>query len=686
MMEKDTFFNRDLSWLGFNERVLMEAGRDQVPLLERIKFLSIYSSNLDEFYRVRMPVLMALDTLTKDKENEEAYREAKAEIDRQQGEFGKILSEDILPELLKQKIHWIYNQEMPSKLQENTGKVFFNEILAVLHPVRIDIEEKVFFAQNNKLYQVVILEDQQGKERIELVNVPSDQLPRFYHFEADGLRYVVFLDDIIKQHLEHLFPKDKITGVFNVKITRDAELRLEEELDADMAAMIEKELAKRDLGLATRFLCEPGIPLRCLYRIIYALKLEKASVVEGGVYHNLKDLGSFPLEDKALEYPRRTALNALDIPRGKTLFEQIAEQDILIHVPYESYDPVLRFFNEAAHDPAVEEVYCTLYRVANPSRIIQALISASQNGKKVTAMLELKARFDEANNIKWAAQMKAAGVKIIYSSVSFKVHAKVALLKRREGEGKKYLGLLATGNLNESTARFYTDHILLTANEPMLKELELLFGFLGKKKKRPAEEDFIDFKHLFVAQFNLQSRFLALIDQEIENASKGLSSGITIKLNNLEERVLIAKLYEASRAGVKVQLLVRSICCLIPGVEGQSEQIHIKRIVDRYLEHGRVFIFHNQGDEKVFLGSADWMNRNIYSRIEVCFPVYEPKLKQELIHILDLQLADNVQAVELNDHLQNIPLTGKPEIRSQEAIYTFIETNLIKTSPHEEIL
>ncbi|PTT01720.1 polyphosphate kinase 1 [Pedobacter sp. HMWF019] len=685
-MEKDTFFNRDLSWLGFNERVLMEAGRDQVPLLERIKFLSIYSSNLDEFYRVRMPVLMALDTLTKEKENEEAYRAAKAEIDRQQRGFGKILSENILPELLEQNIHWIYNQEMPSKLREQTGKVFFNEILAVLHPVRIDIEEKVFFAQNNRLYQIVILKDEQEKERIELVNVPSDLLPRFYQFQADGQRYVVFLDDIIKQHLEHLFPKDKITGVFNVKITRDAELRLEEELDADMAAMIEKELAKRDLGLATRFLCEPGIPLRCLYRIIYALKLEKASVVEGGVYHNLKDLGHFPLEDKALEYPGRTALNAVDIPPGKTLFEQIAEQDILIHVPYESYDPILRFFNEAAHDPAVEEVYCTLYRVANPSRIIQALISASQNGKKVTAMLELKARFDEANNIKWAAQMKAAGVKIIYSSVSFKVHAKVALLKRREGEGKKYLGLLATGNLNESTARFYTDHILLTAYEPMLKELELLFGFLGKKKKRPAEEDFIDFKHLLVAQFNLQSRFLALIDQEIQNASKGLSSGITIKLNNLEERVLIAKLYEASRAGVKVQLLVRSICCLIPGVKGQSEQIQVRRIVDRYLEHGRVFVFHNQGDEKVFLGSADWMNRNIYSRIEVCFPVYEVNLKKDLINILDLQLADNVQAVELNDHLQNITLTGKPEIRSQEAIYAFIETKLIKTSPHEEIL
>ncbi len=685
-MENDTFFNRDLSWLGFNERVLMEAGRDQVPLLERIKFLSIYSSNLDEFYRVRMPVLMALDTLTTDKENEEAYRTAKVEINRQQHEFGRVLSEDILPELLKQKIHWIYNQEMPLKLKEETGKVFFNEILAVLRPVRIDIEEKVFFAQNNKLYQVVILEDPQGKERIELVNVPSDQLPRFYHFEADGLRYVVFLDDIIKKHLEHLFPKDKITGVFNVKITRDAELRLEEELDSDMAAMIEKELAKRDLGLATRFLCEPGIPLRCLYRIIYALKLEKASVVEGGVYHNLKDLGSFPLEDKTLEYPRRTALNAVNIPPGKTLFEQIAEQDLLIHVPYESYDPVLRFFNEAAHDPAVEEVYCTLYRVANPSRIIQALISASQNGKKVTAMLELKARFDEANNIKWAAQMKAAGVKIIYSSVSFKVHAKVALLKRREGADKKYLGLLATGNLNESTARFYTDHILLTADEAMLKELELLFGFLGKKKKRPAEEDFIDFKHLLVAQFNLQSCFLALIDQEIENASKGLSSGITIKLNNLEERVLIARLYEASRAGVKVRLLVRSICCLIPGVKGQSEHIQVRRIVDRYLEHGRVFIFHNQGDEKAFLGSADWMNRNIYSRIEVCFPVYEPKLKKDLIDILNLQLADNVQAVELNDHLQNIPVTGKPEIRSQEAIYTFIETNLIKTSPHEEIL
>lgn len=685
-MEKDVFFNRDLSWLGFNQRVLNEAGRKQVPLLERIRFLSIYSSNLDEFYRVRMPVLMALNTLTSAPENQAAYFSAKAEIDRQQQEFGSILSGQILPELRTHGVQWIYNQPVPPVLLDQTEKIFFNELLAAIHPVCLDEEGQDFFAQNNKLYQAVVLEDLQGRERIELINIPSDLLPRFYQFHVQGLHYVVFIEDILKQHLSYLFAQDKITGIFNVKITRDAELRLDEDLDADMAAMIEKELARRDLGFATRFLCEPGIPLRCLYKIIYALKLERASVVEGGSYHNLKDLGSFPFEDKKLEYPEWRALNPVQIPPGKTLFDQIAERDLLIHVPYESYDPVLRFFNEAGHDPEVEEVYCTLYRVASNSKIIQALINASKNGKKVTVMLELKARFDEANNIKWAKQMKAAGIKIIYSSISFKVHAKVALVKRKADAENRYFGLLATGNLNESTVRFYTDHILLTANEPMLRELEQLFVFLGKKKKRPAEEDFIDFKHLLVAQFNLQSRFLDLIDQEIEQASKGLPSGIIIKLNNLEERTLISKLYEASRAGVPVKLLVRSICCLVPDLKGQSEQISVNRIVDRYLEHGRVFMFHHQGAEKVFLGSADWMNRNVYSRIEVCFPLYDENLKKGLMEILQLQLADNVQSVRLDSNLQNIPVHGHPEIRSQEAIYELLKEKLTKTSPHEEIL
>jgi polyphosphate kinase len=652
-INEEIFLNRDLSWLDFNERVLLEAENAAVPLLERINFLSIYSSNLDEFYRVRVPVIMAINTFDPKNEHQSVYDQVKRKIQQQQERYGAIIRNGIIPALAKQHVQWVYNAAVPAALEEQLRDIYFNEILACIHTVKTGLTDTGFFAENNALYQVVILTDHKGQEKIAFVNIPSDVLPRFYALTYDGIRYVIFIEDIIKHHLPYLFPGEHISGVYNVKVTRDAEMKLEEEVDADMVVMIEKELAKRDFGFATRLLCQPGIPLRYLYRIIYALKLEKALIVMGGVYHNLKDLSRFSVENDVLKYPLWPAIQAVKVPPFSSLLEEISKNDLLVHVPYESFKVVLRFFNEAAQDPDVEAISCTLYRVANPSRIVQALINAAKNGKKVGVMLELKARFDEANNIKWARQLKAAGVSIFYSSISFKVHAKIALVKRRSGHNTPYLGLLATGNMNETTAKFYTDHILLTAHQPMLKELALLFSFLAKKKKKPAAEDFIPFSHLLVAQFNLQSQFLALIDREIAHAKKGLRAEIRIKLNNLEERVFISKLYEASRAGVIIKLLVRSICCLVPGIAGQSENITVKRIVGRYLEHGRVFIFNNNGAEEVYMGSADWMNRNIYNRIEVCFPIYDPQLKKSLINLMTLQL---------NDAIEN----------PQEAIYKFL--------------
>jgi polyphosphate kinase len=329
---------------------------------------------------------------------------------------------------------------------------------------------------------------------------------------------------------------------------------------------------------------------------------------------------------------------------------------------------VLRFFNEASIDTEVEEIYTTLYRVASDSKIVNALISAAVNGKKVTVFVELKARFDEANNIKWGKRMKAAGIKVIYSIPGLKVHAKIALLKRKHN---KYSGLLATGNLNESTARFYTDHILLTANDELLADLDKLFGFLSntKKSERP---DSIRFNHLLVSQFNLQGRFLELIQHEIDNAKMGLPASIIIKMNNLEEKVLISKLYEASNAGVKINLIVRSVCCLIPGIPHMSANISIKRIVDRFLEHGRVFIFHNNGDDLVYMGSADWMNRNIYRRIEVCFPVQDDALKQDIKNIIEMQLKDTASAVLLNYKLENTSIESRDRFRSQEEIMNYL--------------
>ncbi|RZL28267.1 MAG: polyphosphate kinase 1, partial [Pedobacter sp.] len=337
-----------------------------------------------------------------------------------------------------------------------------------------------------------------------------------------------------------------------------------------------------------------------------------------------------------------------------------------------SYDAILRFFNEAATDPKVQEIYITLYRVASDSKIVNALISAAKNGKKVSVLVELKARFDEANNIKWAKKMKEAGVKISYSVTALKVHAKIALVKRQNGLRTSYVGLLATGNFNETTANFYTDHILMTANSDLLREMELLFIFLAKRVK-PSDTEFIQYNHLLVAQFNLQETFLALITQEMENARAGKKAEITIKLNNLEEKVLINKLYEASNAGVKVNLIVRGICRLIPGVKDLSENISVTRIVDRYLEHGRVFVFHNLGDTKIYLGSADWMNRNIYRRIEVCFPVLDEDIKKQLLAMLALQLQDNLKAVKIDSDMKNMPVANKNEpIQSQYRIYQLL--------------
>jgi polyphosphate kinase len=639
-MDMETFFNRDLTWLSFNERVLMEAAKEEVPLLERIKFLAIYSSNLDEFYRVRIPVLMVIDNLGK--HDPGVYSAAKDLIGKQLQTYGSILKSQLIPALEKHDIYWIYDAAIPTFLESQVSEIFFNEVLAFIQPHHIVDTQKGFFAENNALYLAVMLSNPEYNEQLVFVNIPNNDLPRFYSLYTGGRRYIVFLDDIIKHHLAYLFPGDQVLGVYSIKVTRDAELRLEEEIDSDIAVMMEKELVKRDLGFATRFLCEPGVPLRHVYLMVSALQLNKAAIVSGGVYHNLKDLHQFPLPDTNFSYPKWPAVSAVNIPAASTLFDQLVKKDLLLHTPYHSYHLVLRFFNEAAHDKTVTSIYCTFYRLANPSRLVQALVTAAKNGKKVTVMLELKARFDEANNIKWARQMKAAGITLIYSSVTFKVHAKVALVKRNAGAAQRYLGLLATGNMNETTARFYTDHILLTAHQPMLAELEALFRFLAKKKKRPAKEDYIPFQHLLVAQFNLQAEFIALIDREIEHAKQGLPATIQIKLNNLEEKVLISKLYEASQAGVKVELLIRSVCCLVPGKPGQSDNITVKRIVGRYLEHGRVFVFFNNGTPEVYIGSSDWMNRNIYSRIEVCFPIYDPELKQELLEMMTLQLAAEV--------------------------------------------
>lgn len=669
------FFDRDLSWLAFDERILQEAGKESVPLLERIRFLSIYSSNLDEFYRVRMPVLMALHRLSgneKDNTDESTNLQKAREVIFQQLEnFGHILTGQLIPLLKKNHVHLLYNETIPAQVLEKTNDYLYSQIMAFLQPADVSDSRNSFFPENNKLYFLVQTEEE-GLEKNWILNIPSDQLSRFYSVTIEATQYVAFLDDIIRANLGKIFKGANIKGCFSFKITRDAEIDLKDEY-GDLSEQIEKQLLKREAGLATRFLHQPGVPLRSLYFITNRFNLSADSITEGGRYHNLKDLDQLPIKINDLVYDKWASASHPAIDYEESIFEQVKKKDICIHLPYQSYNPILRFFNEAAIDKNVEEIYVTLYRVASNSRIVNSLISAAKNGKKVMVMIELKARFDEANNIKWAKKMKSAGVQIVYSASALKVHAKTALVKQKIDGRTVYSGLLSTGNFNETTAAFYTDHIMLTSNRDLLREVELLFLFLAKRKK-PDPNDLINFENLFVAQFNLQRRFLELIDREIANVRQGLPAAITIKLNNLEERVLIAKLYEASQAGVKISLIVRSICCLVPGVKGMSENITITRIVDRYLEHGRIFLFHNNGQQDLYMGSADWMNRNIYHRIEVCFPVKDEAMKAEIIAILKLQLNDNVQAVRIDENLNNIKVeNAKPPDQSQRQIYLLLK-------------
>lgn len=668
MSQTDTFIHsvptryldRDISWLSFNERVLMEAAAGYVPLLEKIKFLSIYSSNLDEFYRVRIPALTALKKLKgkKGENDSKSYKRVLRQISEivysQQQLFGSLFKEQILPGLEAENIDLVYDRLIPDEIKAEAENYFFTRVLTYIKCMELDADTD-FFTENNKLYFLVSLIDANGNECLHIVNIPSEEMPRFYSVKKGEKQHILFIDDIIKEHLDAIFTDVVIKGAYSFKITRDAALEFDDDYEEGLAIQMEKKIAKRDFGIATRFLYDDKMPGEYLETLIGMLKLKGANVMKGSCYHNLKDLAELPVSRDYLEYPKWPALPYKFA--GKSLLEHVREHDVMIDTPYESYDTVLRFFNEAAIHKDAEEIYVTVYRMAQDSRIANALISAARNGKKVTVIVELKARFDEYNNIRWSKKLSDAGVNIIHSVPSLKIHAKIALVKFKKGYNVKALGLLATGNLNESTARFYTDHILLTAHSSILSELRQVFKFLSLMKK-PEKEDHYDYKHLLVAQFNLRDAFMGLIDKEIANAAKGLPAGITIKLNNLEEKVLIDKLYEASAAGVKVNLIIRGICCLLDGVEGLSENITVKRIIDRYLEHGRIFIFLNNGNPEVFLGSADWMNRNIYRRIEVCFPVYDIALKDQIIHLVDLQLRE-----KSND-----------DKRSQEKTYEFLKS------------
>jgi len=677
-MDNNKFIPRDLSWLSFNERILLEAAREKVPLYERIKFLAIYSANLYEFYRVRVATLRRIASLKSNKIDKklkipaaELLTQIEQTVNQQLDEYGKVIQKSIIPALAEKDIHLYFNKPIPKGLWPELRHYFRSQVLAFLTPVYSNqLTEQSYHLQDHRLYLVFDLEpDGSNKNEWAYVNIPSE-LPRFFLVptEQDGY-HVVWLDDIIRLHADYLFPKIAINGSYSVVLSRDADLQIEDEYEGNLVEKIRKQLAKRDLGPATRFLYDPQLPRTILKQLQQYFRLSSRDLVSGGHYHNLNDLFELPNPGKPdLEYEPYPPLRKTELDQAPRLLGHLEEQDELLMFPYHSYDYVLQLFNEAAVHPEVTEINVTLYRIAKNSLIAQALISAARNGKQVRVFVEVKARFDEENNLRWAGRMEDAGVKIVYSMPELKVHSKIGLIKRVTNQGKTYhYAYLGTGNFNEKTARVYSDLALLTSDAGMTKDVERVFGFLYKQKKIKS------IQHLLVAPFSLKSKLLAYIDREIEWVKKGQQAGITLKLNALEDKEMIDKLYDASRAGVQVTLLIRGICCLRPQVAGLSENIRVIRLVDRFLEHTRVYLFHNNGSEEIYLASADWMQRNLHRRVEVAFSVLDTTIRQQIKQMLDFQLRDNEQAVLLDENLQNGAVNdGEEKLRAQEAIYRWL--------------
>jgi polyphosphate kinase len=558
-------------------------------------------------------------------------------------------------------------------------ELFFSRVLAFIQPVFMEkMGRQKFFPENNKLYFFVLLK-KEGADKFDhaVVNIPSDKLPRLIRLQSnDDIAHIAILDDIIRDNMNCIFTGFTIHACYSFKITRNSDLFLSDELiPEDMLKEIEKKLDKRDMGNPTRFLFEKGMPLSVQNFLAFYLELKQEELYEGGRYHNLSNLASLPVSRKDLEYPPMEQLRPVGLDYCGDIFRQIEEKDLLLHFPYESYNPVLAFFNQAAIDPDVVFISVTLYRVASESHIVNALISAAKNKKRVQVFVELKARFDEANNIKWSKEMLKAGVRIIYSTPKIKIHSKIALVLKKSRKKLKGYAYVGTGNFNETTARFYTDHAMFTARNEVLKDLQRLFTKLEKEKEPPKDAPG-EFDHLLVSQYNMVNVFESEINNQIKRKQEGRDALIRIKVNNLENTHMIDLLYNASQAGVPVKLIVRSICCISPSRPGLSENIEVKRIVDRFLEHSRIFIFGDEPDQKVFIGSADWMTRNLHHRIEVCVPVPEEGLKKELIDYFEIQWNDTVKAVRLDANLNQVkqdPVSADDTKCPQEKIYEYLK-------------
>ena len=666
--------NREISWLSFNARVLQEAADERLPLFERLSFLAIYSSNLDEFFRVRVASMRSLMRLKKKSYDILEFNPARlvkritSIVTGQQELFGEILRNQILPALKEENIYIQTETDVNNEQGAFLRNYFEQHLQSSINPADMDQVGTDFFVKNRGIYLVTELWDKDADEpAYRLLEIPSDK-SRFVELpSANGRQDVMYLDDVLRYNLDLIYEGDEIGTSYSIKLTRDGDLYLEDEFSGDIVQMIKKSLKKRETGIPSRLLYDLKTPFALAVMLKKSLGLKNEDMVLGGRYHNLNDFFGFPRFGKThlLNEPMPPHQH-VGLSGPGSIFDIIAQKDQFLHVPYQSYDPVIRLFEEAAEDDLVEDIYISLYRVAKDSAITKALIKAKEQGKNVTVFVEVKARFDEESNVYWAEQMEEVGIRVKYSidgMERFKVHAKIAVISRREGDERVLYTYLGTGNFNEKTARIYVDDALLTANQEIGNEVEQVFNFLFTKKEP-------ELHHLLVAPFNMRDTFNALIDKEIEEAKAGREAWMILKMNSLEDSKIIRRLYKASNAGVNIQLIVRGICCLIPGVPGQSERISVISIVDRFLEHARAYVFHHAGDQQIFLASADWMNRNLSRRVEVAFPIYGKAHRKIVMRMLEIQLSDNQKARRIDEPQSNPYVKNEdPPVRAQYKLY-----------------
>lgn len=676
------YIHRDISWLSFNYRVLQEAYDTSVPLLERLKFLAIYSSNLDEFFRIRVANHRNLARADKSTiknlyySPEDILHDILKIANDQQKEFSNIFQKIILPELKKNNIQVVSWKHL-NKEQVAFVDTYFNEyLLPFVQPVILVGSKIKPFLNNGALYLALHMHSKDSSKPISeyaIVKIPSDHLSRFLELPSRDAskKQIIMLDDAVRHSVRLIFPGFNIQDSFSIKLTRDAELYIDDEYTGDLIAKIKKSLNKRSIGVASRMVYDRTMPKHFLEYLMGVFELDELDLLPEGRYHNNSDFFKFPSFNLSyLKDPELPPIKIVDLEEAESFFDKIKEKDQLIHIPFHSYESVVRFFEDAASDPDVTHIKIIQYRVAKVSRIMTAIKNAVKSGKQVSTFIEVKARFDEEANLKWGEELEQAGVTVYYSMPGFKVHSKLALVRRLEDGKPNLYAYLSTGNFHEDTAKTYTDFGIFTTDKRITAEVARVFTFL-ETKQRPAQE----FEHLAVGLFNLKEKFISLIKREIDNAKQGKKAKMILKMNSLQDEEMIDLLYAASKAGVRIKLIVRGICSLVAGQKGLSDNIEAISIIDRFLEHSRVFIFHNNGQPEVYLSSADWMVRNLHFRVETAFPILDQEIAKTIITCMSIQLNDNQKSRILDQKLTNTYKKNTDDIavRSQIETYYFIK-------------